>query len=482
MFEIDEAFVDNIAPNLNAIKNGRATALKSVGTLHHNPEKDLLFAEIKGSGSVHYLSSVDFINPATPIYRCSCPSRQIPCKHVLGLLYAFVQGKTLTEAPSPQTILEKREKATVRAEKKAQATNKPKKVNKSALTKKIKAQLAGLDKLEQLLHDLCQNGLGSIGAKALDTMDQLAKQLASAYLPGARNGLRELRAYFVNFVNDDNKPRSNDALDTTYATALDQLTRLQSLCNKGRTYLQARLEDPELRPETDTSIAALLGHAWQLTELKEVGCIEEAVTLLQLAFTSYDDEARQEFVDEGIWINSTSGAVQRTLTYRPYTANKLLKEEDSFFQCAQVAELYIYPGDLNPRIRWETMQQRRIEPQDYATLFEHAQTDLNALVKTIKNALRVPLSEKQPLALLHFSRLAHIESQLLIEDAQGNHIGIADCGRYDPPTCHLLRILPDEILRDNVALLRFHYDLDIHRLVAQILSFVTTEAIIRLTY
>jgi len=64
-------------------------------------------------------------------------------------------------------------------------------------------------------------------------------------------------------------------------------------------YLRKRLEDPELNPETDSSIAAWLGHAWQLTELKAAGLLQADVELLQLAFNSHDDVARQEFIDTG---------------------------------------------------------------------------------------------------------------------------------------------------------------------------------------
>ena len=53
--------------------------------------------------------SIDFAVPQRPVYRCTCPSRQFPCKHVLSLLYALVERKTFTSADVPEELAAKRE-------------------------------------------------------------------------------------------------------------------------------------------------------------------------------------------------------------------------------------------------------------------------------------------------------------------------------------------------------------------------------------
>src|SRR5205085_11725674 len=126
---------------------------------------------------------------------------------------------------------------------------------------------------------------------------------------------------------------------SVYSEALDQLSRRRALIRKGRTYLPARLDNPELAPETETGIAAWLGHAWQLRELKDAGLVEENVELVQLAFHSYDDMARKEYVDAGVWMNLESGRICVTRTFRPYQAARHIKSDDSFSQVAQVKEL-----------------------------------------------------------------------------------------------------------------------------------------------
>lgn len=481
MPQIDETYCDSIAPNAAACKNGRATALKKIVALRRNEGGDLIFGEIKGSGAENYQGSADFADPAKPVFRCSCPSHQIPCKHVLGLLYALASGKTATVADIPKELEEKRAKAAVRKEAKAKSEGeaKPKTVNKAALAKKLAVQAEGLDKLERLLHDLVGAGFGSIGAKTLDTIDQLSRQLADAYLPGARNGLRTLRSYF--YDEDHRGLRSAAEQDRAYSDALDQVVRLQHLCTKGRAYLEARGQDPDLKPETETSIAEQLGHAWQLSELRDAGCTAADIELLQLAFTSYDDHARQAFVDEGLWIELGSGSLRRTMTYRPYQAAKHIRVDDSTAKVVQVPELCIYPGDLVPRVRWDAATDRAVTAADRKRLLSHASGDLAAVLKTVKDQLRQPLAEKEPLAFLRFRSIGRVGDDLTLDVGADATLHLADCAEHDTPSCELFDVLPPALLRDGALLLRFHLDLDAKRLSAHPLTLVTADAVVRLT-
>ena len=85
--QIDEAFADSQAPNAAAIKNARGVVLKRklVG-LFSTPDGTLLFGECAGSGADNYLPSAYFGDPTKPVYRCTYPSHQFPCKHSLALL------------------------------------------------------------------------------------------------------------------------------------------------------------------------------------------------------------------------------------------------------------------------------------------------------------------------------------------------------------------------------------------------------------
>ncbi len=483
MISIDEAYVDSAAPNADAMKNGRGLVVKGkFGKLHKSDDDTLLFGECQGSGKEPYRCSCDFARPETPTHRCSCPSRQFPCKHCIGLMYAYVQGKAFTVAPVPQDLQDKREKLQTRVEKKKEDADKPRVVNKTALAKKIQEQLDGITLLEKLTHDLVRLGIGNMNAKSAKQIEDQAKQLGNAYIPGAQAALHNYTKLFASETGDYDTEQPASRREAVYSEALDQLTRLSAIVKQGRAYLNKQLEDPDLKPETETSIAAWLGHAWQLRDLKQVGLVEENVELVQLAFNTHDDVARKEYVDTGVWMNLKSGRVQITQTFRPYKAVKYIKADDSFFQVAQVKELCIYPGDVNPRIRWEGMLPRPIEPADFKKLRGFGNADFAATVKDVKTHLKGPLADKQPIYVLNFRRIGQVDGALVVEDAKGERLVLTDTGMSEEPaSCHLLQLLPKALFENQSLVVRFRHDLDTRKLQVKPLSIITDTSLTRLT-
>ncbi len=483
MISIDEGFVDSAAPNSDAAKNGRALVLKGKFLkLHVSDDQTILFGECQGSGKEPYQCSCDFQLPEAPTHRCSCPSRQFPCKHSLGLMYAYVQGKKFVPAAVPDDLQAKREKLQARVEKKAEEADKPKKIDKGALAKKIQTQLTGIDLLEKLTHDLVRLGIGNMNAKTAGEIEEQAKQLGNAYLPGAQAALHNFTKLFASEDGRFDDVRPGGQRERIFSEALDQLGRLHTLVKQGRAYLQRRLDDPELAPETDSSIAAWLGHAWQLRELKDAGLVETDVELVQLAFNSHDDVARREFVDTGIWMTLSNGRIRLTQNFRPYKAAKYIKSDDSFFQVAQVKELCAYPGDVNPRIRWDAMLSRPIEPKDFQQVRGYGHRDFAAVVKDVKTHLKGPLSDKQPIHVLNFQRLGQVEGALVVEDSKGERLVLTDAGMTEEPaSCHLLSLLPRECFSDQTLVVRFRHDLDTRKLQIKPLSLVTPTGVVRLT-
>jgi hypothetical protein len=482
--QIDEAFADSQAPNAGAIKNARGVVLKKkLVRLFRSPDGTLLFGDCQGSGPENYRPSADFADPAKPVYRCTCPSRQFPCKHSLALLYAYVQGAKFAEKAVPADITEKRAKTQQRVEKKKVQADKPRAVNTSALKKKIQTQLDGLDLLESLVNDLLRAGLGTLNAKSARQMEEQAKQLGNSYLPGAQNALHALTGLFYRSQISSEDELKAAERERVYSAALDQLNRLHSLCKQGRKYLQNRLADPELKPETDTDIAAWLGHAWQLRELKDAGLVQSNVELLQLAFNAHDDWTRKEFVETGVWLNLQTGAVQLTRNYRPYHAVKFIREDDSCFHVVVCPELCVYPGNLNPRVRWDASQARPLAAADCARARELARADLRAAIKDVKAQLKSPLGDRHPFALVKYRALGRAGEEIVLEDQNGERLALADdrhCG--EPATLRLLPMLPKNARQDHVLLVRFHHDLDAEKLRAKPLSVVAENEIIRLAY
>ena len=282
MISINEQFIEAAAPNGDAAKNDRTLAFKNkFVALHRSTDDTLLFGQCQGSGKEPYICSIGFTVNEAPTYRCSCPSRQFPCKHAFVLFYVLVQGKTFTSADVPANVAAKRTKAAARGEKRNEEAEKPRTINKTTLAKKINSQLAGIDLLEKRTLNLVRLGIGNMNSKSAREVAEQAKQLGNAIFPGASRP-----APLLQFVLHRRRRRANDpAGEAFYSEALDQLGRLHTLVRHGRTYLNRLLENPELRrrPSRQSQPGwAMPGNC----QLKDEGLLESNAELVQLAFNS----------------------------------------------------------------------------------------------------------------------------------------------------------------------------------------------------
>jgi hypothetical protein len=219
-----------------------------------------------------------------------------------------------------------------------------------------------------------------------------------------------------------------------------------------------------------------------LRELKDAGLVENDVELVQLAFHSHDDVARMAFVDTGIWMQLGSGRIAATHTIRPYQAVKYIKSDDSFFQVAQIKELCVYPGDMNPRVRWEGMVPRPIDAQDLARIRGHGRSEFASVIKDVKSHLKGPLADKHPICALNYHRIGMVGKDYVLEDKSGQRLVLTEKGlTEEPPSSHLLPLLPQEVLTDQTLIARFRHDLDSRKLQVKPLSIVTRSEVIRLT-
>ncbi len=87
---------------------------------------------------------------------------------------------------------------------------------------------------------------------------------------------------------------------------------------------------------------------------------------------------------------------------------------------AQVPELCVYPGEVNPRVRWEGMTPRPVEKSDLAKVRSLAASEFATLVKEVKSHLKSPLAEKNPVFALNFKQIGQIENQYVVEDARAS--------------------------------------------------------------
>src|SRR5699024_11177906 len=107
------------------------------------------------------------------------------------LMFEILQEKDFKITDIPNDLVEKRAKQASRKAKKEISSNEttektPKKTNNAAKAKKIKKQLEGLDKAEQLIIDLPSHGVGTLAGTSAKTYQILAKDLSSYYLTGVQ--------------------------------------------------------------------------------------------------------------------------------------------------------------------------------------------------------------------------------------------------------------------------------------------------------
>lgn len=101
MREINEQQILALAPNSAAASNGKKISQKGgFVKLEQSQDDTFYMGECTGSGKSNYITSADYIDENNPVFRCSCPSRQFPCKHSLALMYEMLAKRPLTSAKS----------------------------------------------------------------------------------------------------------------------------------------------------------------------------------------------------------------------------------------------------------------------------------------------------------------------------------------------------------------------------------------------
>lgn len=399
---ITEEFVRTNAQNSAALNNAKKIS-NSGGfkKLCKSADETLIFGECCGSGSKPYSASVDFSGDS-PVFRCSCPSRQIPCKHCLAIMFDWLSGKSFTVEDIPDDVKRKRDKIAKKNEKNSDDAEKsaPKKQNKSAAAKKLKKQREGLELAEGFVNDILNRGVCSVTNAVCEQYRSLAKQLGDYYLPEPQAIVYEIVGAAQEIYG------SPDDAETDRIISL--CVRLSSSIKKSRNYIDKKLDSGKVLPE-DNVLYETMGGIWKLSQLKEIGLYAENVLLIQLSFTVIDDAVHKAEVDTSYWLDMGSGAVYRTENIRPYKAAKYIKSEDSYFDVYFVNELYLYPGGVNRRVRWESAEPVPLNGNEYEIIISKAEESVSSAVKKAKNELKNTLSEPCTVVLLRFDRIEYAE-------------------------------------------------------------------------
>jgi hypothetical protein len=151
-------------------------------------------------GSQPYQIVVDL--GMAPAYACSCPSRKVPCKHVLALLLRWSAGQVpLGEPPDFATAWLPRAARRGRPEPSVTRRQTGELADPAAAAKRASARAErvanGLDELDQWLCDQVRGGIAGLERAGYAHFDKMAARMVDAQAPGVAGMLRSIPAEFA---------------------------------------------------------------------------------------------------------------------------------------------------------------------------------------------------------------------------------------------------------------------------------------------
>ena len=278
---LTRSMIEQMAVNDSSFKNGEKLYDKgSFYELKRTEDSKVYWALCEGSGKNPYKVSVDMSDESKlPVCRCSCPSRQFPCKHGIGLMLSIAAGKDFCVDEIPSEIKEKHEKAEEREAKKIAKQAKPKKVTAASIKaseKKIEKQLEGLDLCRKMMNELMTSGLATLSGTSLEKFRELSAELYNYGLPGPQRIINRIAESVANFRNSE---KNEDKSKEFYAGTLKHLIHLNTVVKKGRAFLEKKLADKDFA-ESDDILFEELGGIWKLESLDKIGSFQENARLI----------------------------------------------------------------------------------------------------------------------------------------------------------------------------------------------------------
>lgn len=481
---LSEETIQRLAPDASAVQAARGLVRKkSFKNLGISADGTWLLAQCQGSGKDPYEVSVDLVQPSAPVGRCTCPSRKFPCKHSLGLMLAYAADPdSFKEREPSEDLLAKREKKAKRSEKAADGPKEPRKVNKSAQLKKAQAQRDGLDLLEKLLLDLVAGGQWYEPSR-LNQLERQAKQLRDHYLPGAAVGLKSFAVFGQDEYWEEGEKRNKELEHKQTIEAGARIcSYLWSMVQRGRNYLDGKLAGDETQDEADAAIEQVLGHAWQLTELREKGYCRHDLRLLELAYSRLNNFAREERHEISYLLDLKEGNVYRAVTYRPWRSLKFVPEQPSYSEVLRIKEAAIYPGFGTPRIRWEKNLEET-EPVNSGilqTAYSLAAKSFESVVSDFRKGRKNPLANEESVGIywVQCAAIGLAGEYLVLEDSEGNRLRpVGEAGNLDANYMNLYRA--GSMLHKPAVLIRIDC-FDSNGIYVEALAVLTPEVHLRL--
>jgi hypothetical protein len=173
-----------LAPDAGSLGAGRGLASERRWT-GLGQSGQALWGLCQGSGTKPYQTQADLSGPA---FRCSCPSRKLPCKHAIGLLLLAARSPAALPASEPPGWVaqwlasrqQRAERAPGPGRKRAAADPQAQARREARREQRVQA---GLEELERWLHDLVRQGFAQARERPYRFWDEAAERLVDAQAP-----------------------------------------------------------------------------------------------------------------------------------------------------------------------------------------------------------------------------------------------------------------------------------------------------------
>jgi SWIM zinc finger len=313
-----------------------AAAGKSLATVKYWTELGRSESALWGKcqGSAVYQVKVDLVQIA---FNCTCPSRKIPCKHVLAVLMLAVQSPEQVAPGEPpawvvEWLLKRRAREEKLAAPKEEAPPSPAdaKARERRTDGRNRKVQDGLDRLDLWLKDSVRAGLLDLAAKPASVWEEQAKRLVDAQAPGLAGRVARLASL----------PRS---LPDSVPRLLGELGRIMLLI-----HAYARID--QIEPPLASEIRQILG--WNVTS--EVLEREGEQVLDHWVVTGQWDDDGERIATRRSWLIGRRTA--RMALVLQFSVAGQRYDESIVVGTEQQGTLLFYPGASGQRARFRDRQ------------------------------------------------------------------------------------------------------------------------------
>lgn len=363
---------------------------------------EAIWGECKGSGSQPYLVQ---INLSGPKYKCSCPVRKPPCKHVLGLFFLFAQSSAVFKYQAPteaiQSWLNKQTSNTISNTSKTiapvlkseEALEQARAAKEKRWQQRVLLMASGMDELELWLRDLIRQGIANTDIQKASFWNQVAAKMVDAKLPRISTYLKETHQLILQNQN--------------WSEIV--VARLGELYLWSESFKKRALLSPELQEELYQSLGKIV---------KKADILEQHASIKDLWFVL----GKKEGVDiEGrsfrkIWLQGQNTKKQALLL--DYAFGSMGYEQQYVIGDLLDGALVYYSKAYPQRAIFESFESAKVyEKAELATY-----KNLNSVLNNYGEALvQNPWLFSFPVGLSNLKAFMSEKKELLIKD-DNNHI------------------------------------------------------------